>query len=77
MSNLELLSRNDGYDGCRNRESARLRSKIRNRFEQIQNPSDCNRTKILKCYPYTNPEGWGEFFSGTLSKTEFDDFEFQ
>lgn len=59
MSNLEQLSRNDGYDKWRSFESNFLRNSIEKRIFSLQNPTDCEKVKILKCYPYDHKQGWG------------------
>lgn len=58
LSDLEQLSRNDGYDDWRNQENKDLTSAVRKTLTQQQNPTNCNNTKILKCYPY-GAAGWG------------------
>lgn len=58
LSDLEKLSRNDGYDDWRRNEHLELKKIIKERFEILQNPEDCGKAKIFKCYAY--PEiGWG------------------
>lgn len=60
LNDLETLSRSDGYDSWRRNEANKLRKIIAERIEFIQNPMDCDKAKIFKCYAY--PEiGWGEY----------------
>lgn len=59
LSNMETLSRNDGYDEWRKAEAKSIRSNMEKKIRILQNPKNCFTAKIIKCYPYSEPQGWG------------------
>lgn len=50
LTNLQVLSRNDGHDSWRLKEAEELRTKIKSRFERLQNPEKCDEADIFQCY---------------------------
>lgn len=59
------MTKNDGYDNWRQEERKKLDKNIQQRFHDLQNPEDCNQTKVLYCsFPsWSGSCGWGELNS--------------
>lgn len=59
LSDLEQIRKYDGFDPWRVKEASILSNTIFNRFNSLQNPTNCSTNKFLRCSFYFN-SGWGK-----------------
>jgi hypothetical protein len=59
LSDLEQMKKHDGFNQWRRNEAKHLKEAIVKRFDALQNPPSCNKTKIVFC-DYYHWTGWGE-----------------
>lgn len=59
LSDLEVMSRNDGYDLWRDHTAQNLSNVIQKRFQKLQNQTDYDNVKVLKCSALEHC-GWGK-----------------
>ncbi len=59
LSDLEQMRKYDGFERWRRNESKQLSEAIVKKINTLQNPANCNDSKLLVCkyFPYT---GWGK-----------------
>lgn len=59
LSNLRTMTKFDGYDEWRKKESLYLSDLVQQRLNDLQNPTNCDDAKYIKCASEDKNCGWG------------------